>query len=311
MRRRLAVLAAVPLIFAAACGSQQQTGGGEAVSGPKVTGNVGAKPTVTFPQGSPAGKSSVEVLSPGTGASVAKGDTVFVNLSVWSWDGKQNTLEGSTYDTKKTEPITVNDQMPKVMIDGFGKTKLGGRFMTVVANDSYTEQELAQAKQNGMDTSKPRVFVFDLISTLPKAATGKASDPGVKGVTVTSPGGDAAPTLTTKTSAKPPAKLVNKTVIEGTGAEVKKNQSVVVHYTGKLWGTDKQFDSSWGKDPFTVQGVGTGQVIKGWDQALEGAKVGSRLLLVIPPNLGYGDAPSGEIPAKSTLVFVVDVLGAY
>ncbi|MET9337869.1 FKBP-type peptidyl-prolyl cis-trans isomerase [Nonomuraea sp. NPDC003804] len=299
----------MPLIFAAACGSQQT--GGEAAAGPKVTGTVGAKPTVTFPEGNPASKSSLEVLSPGSGAGVAMGDTVFVNLSVWSWDGKQNTLEGSTYDTKKTEPITVNAQMPKVMIDGFGKTKLGGRFMTVVANDSYTQQELAQAKQNGMDTSKPRVFVFDLISTLPKAANGTATDPGVKGVTVESAGGDKAPTLTTKTAAKPPAKLVKETVIEGTGPAVKKGQSVVVHYTGKLWGTDKQFDSSWSREPFTVQGVGSGQVIKGWDQSLEGAKVGSRLLLVIPPNLGYGDTPSGEIPAGSTLVFVVDVLGAY
>ncbi|GAA3308129.1 FKBP-type peptidyl-prolyl cis-trans isomerase [Nonomuraea dietziae] len=311
MRRRLAVLAAVPLIFAAACGTQPASDTSAAASGLKVTGNVGAKPTVTFPAGDPAKKSSMEVLSPGTGAGVAKGDTVFVNLSVWSWDGKQNTLEGSTYDTKKTEPITVNDNMPKVMIDGFGKTKLGGRFMTVVANDSYTEQELAQAKQNGVDTSKPRVFVFDLVSTLPKAAQGEAKDVKVKSVKLTNPGGDAAPVLTTKTSDKPPAKLINKTVIEGTGPAIKKNQSVVVHYTGKLWGSDKQFDSSWGKDPFTLQGVGTGQVIKGWDQALEGAKVGSRLLLVIPPNLGYGDKDSGTIPASSTLVFVVDVLGAY
>lgn len=56
--------------------------------------------------------------------------------------------------------------------------------------------------------------------------------------------------------------------------------------------------------------MGTGSLIKGWDQALVGQTVGSRLLLVVPPSLGYGDKASGSIPANSTLVFVIDILEA-
>lgn len=310
MRRRLAVLAALPLIFAAAaCGGSTDA----AAATVKVSGGAGAEPQVTFPTGTPAAKSSFQVLNPGTGAALAKGDTVFVNLTVWTWDGKDNKKEGTTYTAKKPEPIQVSDQMPKVMIDAFAKTKLGGRFMAVVAADSYTKEEQESAKKQGTDTSKPKVFVIDPVSTLPKAATGEATDPGVKGVKVVNPGGVEAPKLTTKTDEKAPKEFVNKTIIKGTGAVVEKGKSAVVHYTGKVWGTDKQFDSSWGGEPFTVQGIGTAevQVIKGWDKALNGATVGSRLLLVIPPDLGYGDKANGDIPANATLVFTVDVLAAY
>ncbi|MFI6316103.1 FKBP-type peptidyl-prolyl cis-trans isomerase [Nonomuraea sp. NPDC050556] len=307
MRRRLAVLAAVPLLFAAACGGSTDAGG------LKVAGAAGAEPQVTFPTGDPAAKSSYQVLNAGSGAALAKGDTVFVNLTVWTWDGKDNKKEGTTYTAKKPEPIQISDNMPKVMVDGFAKTKLGGRFMAVVAQDSYTKEEQENAKKQGTDTSKPKVFVIDPVSTLPKAAVGTATDPGVKGVKVENPGGTEAPKLTTKTDEKAPKEFVNKTIIKGTGPAVKKGQSAVVHYTGKIWGTDKQFDSSWGGEPFTVQGIGTAevQVIKGWDQALNGATVGSRLLLVIPPELGYGAQANGGIPANSTLVFTVDVLAAY
>lgn len=310
MRRRLAVLAVVPLIFtAAACGGSTDA----ATSAVKVTGSAGAEPKVTFPSGTPAAKSSFEVLNAGNGAALAKGDTVFVNLTVWTWDGKDNKKEGTTYESKKPEPIQVSDNMPKVMVDAFAKTKLGGRFVAVVAADSYTKEEQENAKKQGSDTSKPKVFVIDPVSTLPKAAVGTATDPAVKGVTVVNPGGTEAPKLTTKTDEKAPKQLINKTIIKGTGPVVAAGQSAVVHYTGKIWGTDKQFDSSWGGEPFTVQGIGTAQVqvIKGWDQALKGATVGSRLLLVIPPDLGYGAQANGGIPANATLVFTVDVLAAY
>ncbi|MGV9379759.1 FKBP-type peptidyl-prolyl cis-trans isomerase [Nonomuraea sp. NPDC003707] len=312
MRRAMAVLAAVPLIlFAAACGSDDGASTGAtataagAGAGVKVTGDVGGKPTVTFPAGTPASKSSYEVIQPGTGDGIKAGDRVIVNLTVYNWDGKGNAVQGSSYDTKKPETIAVDQQIPQVLQEGFTKVKHGGRLLAVLANDSMAQQQATQPAE------PTKVFVFDIVGTQPpplKAATGKETGDSLKGVKVVSPGGDKAPTLTTKTDEKPSDKLVVKTLIEGTGPKVEASQTLTVHYTGKLWGSDKQFDSSWERGQpaeFPLSGV-----IKGWQQGLAGVPVGSRVVMSIPPDLGYGDQAQQGIPAKSTLVFVVDILGA-
>lgn len=95
----------------------------------------------------------------------------------------------------------------------------------------------------------------------------------------------------------------------GTGAEAVTGSTVSVHYTG--WLTDgTKFDSS--KDrgqPFSFQ-IGSGQVIKGWDQGVTGMKVGGIRKLTIPPELGYGArGAGGVIPPNATLVFEVELLG--
>jgi len=94
----------------------------------------------------------------------------------------------------------------------------------------------------------------------------------------------------------------------GTGAEAKPGQTAVVHYTG--WLTDgKKFDSS--KDrgqPFSFP-LGGGRVIKGWDEGVQGMKVGGVRKLTIPPQLGYGaSGAGGVIPPNATLVFEVELL---
>jgi FKBP-type peptidyl-prolyl cis-trans isomerase len=313
MRRALAVLAAVPLIFfAAACGSDTPAapaaGGSSTAAGAgvKVTGEVGAKPTVTFPAGSPATKSSYEVLAAGAGPAIKSGDQLIVNLTVYNWDGKANAFQGSSYDSNAPETIPVNEQLPQVLRDGFTKVKHGGRLLAVMASDSDPAAQQAQPAQ------PTKVFVLDVVGTPPKplaAATGKETGDELKGVKVGNPGGGKAPTLTTKTSDKPSKELVVKTLIEGTGAKVQPTQTLTVHYTGKIWGTDKEFDSSWGRgEPAAFP---LSNVIQGWQKGLAGVPVGSRVVMSIPPDLGYGDQEQQGIPAKSTLVFVVDVLAAY
>ncbi|GAA2877292.1 FKBP-type peptidyl-prolyl cis-trans isomerase [Streptosporangium fragile] len=314
-RRSMAVLAAVPLMFAAACGSG--SGGTTSTSGSasggateiQVTGETNAKPTVTFPS-KVAETSSVKVLTPGTvGRSATAGTNVVANFTVFTWDGKTNALSGSTYDEGSPQVIPVNEQIPEVLRKGFAQTKGGGRFVSVVGKDALPAEQQAQ-----VPAGQSQVFVVDVVG-VPEAnaAKGKAVDPGVKGVKVENPGGDTAPTLTTKTEVKAPKELVAKTVIKGDGPEVKSGQSILVQYAGKIWGTGVEFDSSWsrGAQPIIFQ-IGTGKVIKGWDQGLVGVPVGSRVLLSIPPDLGYGKAGSGDkIKGTDTLVFLVDVLAAY
>jgi peptidylprolyl isomerase len=106
-----------------------------------------------------------------------------------------------------------------------------------------------------------------------------------------------------------PKALETKDLIKGKGAEAKSGSQVVVQYVGVDYKTGKQFDASWDNgQPFPFQ-LGAGQVIPGWDQGVEGMRVGGRRQLIIPPDLAYG--PQGQPPdikPNATLVFVVDLL---
>jgi peptidylprolyl isomerase len=125
-------------------------------------------------------------------------------------------------------------------------------------------------------------------------------------------------TTTTDLSKKPvievpdgplPCKLDVSDIVVGTGPAAKAGDQLTMKYVGVTWSTGKQFDASWdrGQDfPFTL---GQGMVIQGWDQGMVGMKRGGRRQLVIPPSLGYGDQAQGaDIPANSTLIFVVDLV---
>ena len=107
---------------------------------------------------------------------------------------------------------------------------------------------------------------------------------------------------------EPPADLEIKDIWEGEGEVAQAGQTVTVHYVGVAFSTGEEFDSTYSRKALTSFSLQ--QVVKGWAQGLTGKKVGSRVLIVIPPDLGYGDnPPSGSgISKDSTLVFTVDIL---
>ena len=108
---------------------------------------------------------------------------------------------------------------------------------------------------------------------------------------------------------EPPAELVVDDLEVGTGDEAQAGQNVEVHYVGVAWSTGDQFDASWDRGQTFTFRLGGGQVIGGWDQGVQGMRVGGRRQLTIPPDLGYGErGAGGVIRPNETLVFVVDLV---
>jgi peptidylprolyl isomerase len=98
---------------------------------------------------------------------------------------------------------------------------------------------------------------------------------------------------------------------EGSGKVAVSGDLVEVHYVGVAHSTGEEFDASWDRgDPLQFR-LGAGQVIAGWDQGVEGMKVGGRRQLIIPPDLAYGDRGAGNaIAPGETLIFVCDLVSA-
>jgi peptidylprolyl isomerase len=106
---------------------------------------------------------------------------------------------------------------------------------------------------------------------------------------------------------RPPANLVKKDIVKGTGAKVKPGVPISVQYVGASWSDGKEFDASWNRGqafPLTIPG----QVIEGWNEGILGMRQGGRRLLIIPPLKGYGPngTPDGSIKPNETLAFVID-----
>jgi peptidylprolyl isomerase len=108
-----------------------------------------------------------------------------------------------------------------------------------------------------------------------------------------------------------PDDLVIEDIVVGDGPEAKAGSSIKAHYVGVAHSTGEEFDASWNRGaPLDFQ-LGTGQVIKGWDDGIAGMKVGGRRKLIIPASLAYGDrGAGGVIKPGEALIFVVDLVDA-
>lgn len=106
-----------------------------------------------------------------------------------------------------------------------------------------------------------------------------------------------------------PRQLIIEDIILGAGEAAQAGQTAVVHYVGVGVTSGEEFDASWNRqEPFSFP-LGAGYVIKGWDEGVQGMRVGGRRRLVIPAHLGYGDRGAGGVIAPGeTLIFVVDLL---
>lgn len=337
MRRRSALLAVPALLLTAAgCGNDSKKSDSAASESPTPSGSPSAsasgtptpsgtpsakivggpvptvtkgtafntKPTVAKGPGTPATDLAVKTLIPGKGTAVASGDFVQVNYlgQVWS--------TGKVFDTSFGKAPYAFQTGSNAVIPGFEKGVTGAKpnSRVIVAIPPALGYGASGNPDAGIKGSDTLVFVIDVLNVF----TGKAS---AKGTAV--PQTDASlPKVGTNTDGKAPSitvpkgkkptKLVSNYVLEGDGKEVKGTDTLLVQYKGVLWDTGKEFDSSYSRSQLTQFPL-TG-VIPGWTQGLTGKKVGSRVMLVTPPDLAYKDQANGPVPANATLVFSVDII---
>ncbi len=313
--RRLAALLIVPLlVLTAGCGNDSDSASSSAL--PTVTGKFGEKPTVTLPKATPSKTLEAKTLIEGSGPEVKKGQLLVAHYL------------GETYRDGRVFDDSYSRKAPAGFPIGVGKVirgwdeklvgvKGGSRvLLTIPPDKGYGAQGQPNAGIKGDDTL---VFVVDILGGYDPAAGAKGTPvpPDTSGTlpTVTGEPGKE-PTVTVPAGKAPPKQLVKRTVIQGDGPVITKGQVVVHQYVATTWTAKKPLDNTWKRDggpaPVALP-VGTGQLLPGWDEALIGAKVGSRILAVIPPDKGFGKAGKPDVGVKpnETLVFVFDILGAH
>src|SRR5262245_56978719 len=271
-----------------------------------ITGDVGAKPTVAVSKPVSVKTSSSEVVNQGSGDPAAKGATV--TLDYVFLNGRTGEELESSYGST---PVSLRlDKTTKAVIaKNLIGAKVGSRVAIAIAPNEGMAKALTSDKIKQSDTL---IFVADIkdAHTALKRATGDAVAP-VDGLPTVKLAKSGKPTITMP-KADAPTALVAQPLIKGTGPAVTSGQTLRVNYTGAIWRNGKVFDSSWKTGQAADFPIGNGSVIKGWDDGLVGQTVGSQVLLVIPPDEGYGTAgsPSVGIKGTDTLVFVVDILDA-
>lgn len=179
----------------------------------------------------------------------------------------------------------------------------GSRIVGAIPASDLSE---AAASNLGIAEDATAVVVMDLQKVYLAAADGAPQYSDRRGMpsVVLAPNG--APGIIVP-GTPPPTDLAVEVLKKGAGPAVTADDSIRIHYTGVTWAGREVFDSTWDKGASTA--VTLDGVVEGFAEALEGQTVGSQILAVIPPELGYGDQASGAIPAGSTLVFVIDILG--
>jgi peptidylprolyl isomerase len=271
-----------------------------------VEGEFGAAPTIAFDKGLTATTTERSVAIAGTGAAVGNGDSVTMDYTLYNGT---TGLEIEKSEYTESSPISYPIDTAATSFVGLSKalacSQVGTRVVGVIPNSEGFGNRASEA---GLGASDVIVFVIDVKGFVAKPlaeATGTPVEPTEGFPTVEFVDGN--PNVTFP-EGPVPTEYGLATLIQGDGDEVPEGATVVVNYEGVNWNTGKVFDSSFDRgEPSTF---GTGQVIAGFRDALVGQKIGSRVIVIIPSELGYGEAGNGDsIGGSDTIVFVVDILG--
>lgn len=307
MRKAPALLLSAGLLTAALTGCTASaaeactptTPDGDASQLIDVSGEFGSAPTVELPTPLKAQQTERTVVTEGDG-SLITGDQL-VKMSFALYNGTTGEpIEEAAYG----EPaVYLPSQLLPGMTESLHCTSVGSRIAVAIPSEDAFGAEGAAAGLSEDDTVVMVADITDAFLAKADGANRPIVEPGFPSVVTAA---DGTPGLTIPKS-DPPTDLKVAVLKQGDGEKVTETNSMVVHYTGVLWEEQTVFDSSWEKGVPTV--FTADAIVPGLATALVGQQVGSQVLVVIPPELGYGEQGSGAIPANATLVFVVDILG--
>lgn len=274
-----------------------------------VTGEAGEDPEISIDGELSVDETVRRLLVEGDGTEVEEGATVTFHFEA------VNGRTGEAFDASRPGEAPAVSIDPAQLLPGLYRALLevpeGSRVLAALTPDDAFGPQGGFAELS-LEADDTLVFVIDVQSVqVPlERAEGTTVQPaeGLPAVTLDD---DGAPTIELP-EGDPPGELVAQVLIEGEGAEVEAGQQLTAHYTGITWPRGEQFDSSWERGEPATFPIGTGGVIAGWDEGLVGKTIGSQVLLVIPPDKGYGAEgnPQAGIQGTDHLVFVVDLLAA-
>jgi len=313
VRSSLALIATAGLVAVALSGCTPAPAAPEATSGQSsdavvVSGDFGEKPRVKFPSPlAPEETQCTEVIA-GDGERLQEGQQAMIGLAVYNGATGETLQEPTGFGDEDQIPLVVSDSTLPGLKKALTCASVGSRVAVVVPPEDAFGDEGNASLSIAPDDSL--VFVIDVQRAFPARAEGapRLSRDGFPAV-VLAP--DGRPGITVPKS-DPPKELQTEVLKQGSGEVVEEGDSVVVHYTGVLWDGNTVFDSSWKSGAPTTFVVSTGddaQVIPGFANAIIGQQVGSQIGVIVPPSEGYGDQGNEQVPAGSTLFFVIDILG--
>ena len=314
MRATVLVIAGLVAASLAGCSPStdnadcKTTAPGSASDAVKVTGVLGDEPVVDFtaPLEPDSTQRTVSIKGKSSKDFASTNDEVEVDFALYNGStGKR--LTATSYAKGEQVELPVNDKiLPPGMIKVLECATAGTRIVGVIpASEGYGDQGSTQL---GVAAGESIVFIVDIVSISPGLATGEPQPP-VEGMPTVKVAKDGTPTITVP-DADPPAELKLAVLKKGDGDVVAEGDNVRLQYVGVNWNTGKVFDQSWDKQG--VVSFVTSGVVPGFAQALVGQSVGSQVLVVIPPALGYGPSggtEDGSISATDTIIFVIDILG--
>lgn len=261
----------------------------------EVTGDFDTEPTTTFP--APVSVPAVQrtVVIEGDGAEIQDGAQVNIHFTVYSGQ-TGNALDETGYEPSQVLPVTVDET---ALLAGLVKTlrcaHVGDRIVSVVPPaDAFGD---TGNETIGVDPGESVVFVVDVVSVVEPLQPNWTTD-----VPEVSFGDDGTPTVTL--TGEPPAELKLAVLEEGDGPTVTALDAPQLDYQGTSWQTGEVFDQSYGGQPLNLPVT---QYVKGFTQAVIGQKVGSTLLVSIPPELAYGLDPNAHQLGGQTLLFVIQI----
>jgi peptidylprolyl isomerase len=282
----------------------EQFKSGDQVESISVTGSIGAQPTVSFPSPLNAETIQAKVLIEGEGPVFTGRNFVEFEFAGYNGGSGQLIQQSAFNGTDTPSGFFGPGQVPNFCAALAG-AKEGSRIVAILPPVEAHDGQGVPAL--GVGPADSFVFVIDLKKVFLEKATGSSVAPqaGLPSV-VTTPEGIPGVTIPNEPA---PTELKVAQLIKGAGEEVQKGQEVTLHYSGFVWDSSEKFDSSWDTGQPAQFQLQDGALIEGFLSAVVGQTVGSQVIAVIPPALGYGDSGAGTIPPGATLVFVIDILG--